>query len=45
MQNYYQIKQDIKDLIEKEMARIKSDPSLKCLENKSKKPKRDNRSR
>jgi hypothetical protein len=29
MQNYYQIKKDIKNLIDKEMTKIQNDPSLK----------------
>jgi len=42
IQNYHQIKQDIKNLIEKEMARIKSDPSLKHLVEKSSKGQKQN---
>jgi hypothetical protein len=44
MQNYHQIRQDIKNLIDKEMTRIKSDPSLKHLVEKSSKGQKPNMS-
>jgi len=42
MHNYYQIKKDVKDIIEKEMKKINEDPVLKQqMENKSKRKKSD----
>jgi len=38
--NYFQIKRDIKDIIEKELKRITSDPSLNHLLEKKSKPKK-----
>ncbi len=42
MQNYYQIKKDIKDLVTKEITRIKNDPSLSHLLEKKRKPTKPN---
>jgi hypothetical protein len=44
MQNYYQIKKDIKNIIEKEMTKIQNDPSLKELLEKKKPVKKTNTS-
>jgi hypothetical protein len=42
MHNYYQIKKDVKNIIEKEMKKINDDPELKQqMENKSKRKKSD----
>jgi len=45
MQNFYQIKKDIRTIIEKEMAKIENNPSLKKLMEKKRPKKRSNVSR
>jgi type IV secretory pathway TraG/TraD family ATPase VirD4 len=45
IQNFYQIKKDIKSIIEKEMEKIESNPSLKKLLEKKRPKKRSNVSR
>jgi hypothetical protein len=45
MQNFYQIKKDIRNLIDKQMEKIQSDPSLKEFLDKKKPVKRSNVSR
>lgn len=45
MQNFYQIKKDIRDLIDKQMEKIQSDPSLKEFLDKKKPVKKSNVSR
>jgi len=45
MQNYYQIKKDIRNIIDKEMKKIESDPSLKEFLEKRRPVKKSNVSR